>query len=132
MNNKPYYSRSYCTCNFTSEYYFIQILFLSICRKYIGIFDAVSRFGHHIGYGFAPFFVVVGFLVPGGILFGAIDFDQDKPRRIILLLEDIEASNAGFLTAMKSIFDGSGSERFNLIRFDMHKNMNNQHCDPLS
>lgn len=68
-----------------------------------------------------------GLLMPGRIIRCAVDLQQDKARRIILLLDEIKAGNAGLFQAAAGIFNGGCLECLDLIRFDMGKNMDYIH-----
>jgi hypothetical protein len=67
------------------------------------------------------------FFMPGRIVRCAIDFHQHKPRRIILLLDEVKPGNARFLYAVAGIFNTGGPEGFYLIRLNTDKNMDYQH-----
>src|SRR5438552_4579443 len=73
---------------------------ISIFGKDILEFHAAPRFGHHGSDGITPNLVVFCFLVFRGRIVAAINLDQDEARRIILLLDHIEASNARLFDAI--------------------------------
>lgn len=57
----------------------------------------------------------------------AIDLDENKPRRIILLLNDIEPGHTLFFKARPGIRQRRSFKLFHCFRFDMNMNVNNEH-----
>jgi len=96
-------------------------------RDNVSVFNTCARLGHHILDGITPFLIVRRFLVPGRIIWSAVDFDQDKARRVVLLLEDIESRDTRFLYAVTGVLNGGGPEGFNPIGLNMGKNMDYKH-----
>ena len=66
-------------------------------------------------------------LVERGSLRGAIRFHEHKARRVVLLLNNIETSDAAFTQARPGIFKSRLLEEFHRFRFYMHMNMDDQH-----
>jgi len=74
--------------------------------------------------GRARAMVMCGVLVPRGRLRRAVDLDQDKPRRIIRLLDDTSnPRDAGFLDAEARVLDGwlPGTSA---MKFRLHVHLN--------
>jgi len=105
----------------------LQLTPALLVRERISVFDTGSWFGHHIGNGVTPFLIVCRFLVLGRVIRSAIDLDQYKTRRVILLLDNIKPGNTWFLDAVSSVFKRSGPEGLNLVRLDVRKNMDYKH-----
>jgi hypothetical protein len=57
----------------------------------------------------------------------AINLHQHEPRRVILLLQDVEAQDAGFLQTVARVESGRLLERHDALRFDMDLNVNYEH-----
>ena len=57
----------------------------------------------------------------------SIGFDQDETRRVILLLKNVEARNAGFLHAGVRIRERGLLEGIYVLGFQMDMNMNDKH-----
>ena len=55
----------------------------------------------------------------------AIDFHQDKPGRIIGLLNNVKTGNATFANALARIGKASLFERFDILRFHSNMDMDN-------
>lgn len=98
-----------------------------IIREEIGVFDSGARFGHHKGDGIAPLEIMGGFLVFGGGIRVPVDFDQNEARRVIGLTDEVEASDAGFLDAAASIFEGGFDECLDVFGFDVDVDMDDLH-----
>ena len=70
------------------------------------------------------------FLVRGSGIRIVIHFHQHKARRVILLLDGIEARDARFFQALARIGERRLFEGCNTLRLDMNMNVNNEHgCD---
>ena len=70
------------------------------------------------------------FLVRGGGIRIPINFHQHKARRVILLLDDVEARDARLFQAFPRVGEHRLFESFDALRFDMNMNVNNEHgCD---
>jgi hypothetical protein len=67
------------------------------------------------------------FLVLSRVIGGAIHLHQYEPRRVIGLLNNVEAGHARLLNAAASVCYRSRPKRLNLVRLNMHKNMNYKH-----
>ena len=61
----------------------------------------------------------------------AIDFNEDEPRDVILLLHDIKAQDAWFLDAFARIRQRGRLECLDTLRFDADMDMNNKHGFPI-
>ena len=85
---------------------------------------AVARLGHHWRNRIPPDRVMPCFLVRGGGIRIPINFHQHKARRVILLLDGIEARNARFLQTLARIGKCRLFESLYTVRFDMNMNMN--------
>ena len=68
-----------------------------------------------------------GFFVPRRRASVAICLDEHKARWVVLLLDDIEPSYAGFADAVARIFERGLFESLDALRFDAHMNMDNEH-----
>lgn len=64
-----------------------------------------------------------GFLVLGGRIVSPINLDQHEARRIILLLEDIEARDTRFAEAGFGVLKRGRFETFDTFRFHMDVNV---------
>ena len=49
-------------------------------------------------------------LVARRIVVGVVDLDEDEPRWIVVLLDDVEADDARLLDAVAGVLDGRGPE----------------------
>ena len=58
-----------------------------------------------------------------------INLHEHKPRRVVLLLDNIELCDTGFFQALLRVGNGSPLESFNGFRFDVNMNMNDEHMD---
>jgi len=67
------------------------------------------------------------FLVRGGGVRIPINFHQHKTRRVILLLDDIEAHDARLFQAFPRIGERRLFEGFRALRFDVNMDMNHKH-----
>jgi hypothetical protein len=70
---------------------------------------------------------VGGFFVFGGVGGGAVDFEEDEAGRVVGLLDDIEASDAGFLEGVGGVVDADGFEGIDVLGFDVEKNVDDVH-----
>ena len=70
---------------------------------------------------------MLGFLVRRGSIWCAVRFDEHEPRWVILLLDDIEAGDAGFLNTEPGIFERRLFELGNGFRFYADMNVNDEH-----
>jgi len=105
----------------------LQLIPTCLIREHIIVFDARARLSYHFRYRIAPFLIVRRFLVPGRVFRCAIDFDQDKSGRIVLLLDNIESGNARLLYAMACILKRGHLECLNLIALDVDENVDDKH-----
>jgi hypothetical protein len=91
---------------------------------------AEARFGHHGRNRIPPDRVMPCFFVRGGGVRIPINFHQHKARRLILLLDDVEARDARFFQARARIGERHLFESLHTLRLDMNMNVNNEHgCD---
>jgi hypothetical protein len=84
-----------------------KILFLSppiVIGKDVCVFHAAAGLGHHVAYRIPPLLIMLGLPVPAVILRGSIHLQQHEPGRIVALLKEVEASDAGLTNAVGSIF----------------------------
>jgi len=65
------------------------------------------------------------FLMRCGRVHRPVSFHQDKPGRVILLLDYIKPSDPGFLEACDRIGSGRLLERLNVFWLHPHLDMNN-------
>ena len=86
------------------------------------VFHAGARLDHHIGNCVAPHSIMGGGFVCHGCLDAPVGFDEHEPGRIILLLEQVETGDAGFLEALAGVSERGLPEGFHTIRFHMHSN----------
>ena len=71
-----------------------------------------------------------GFLVRGSGLGVAINFHQYETSRVVLLLDDIEARDAGFFQTFARVGERGLCESFDALRLDANMDVNNEHgCD---
>jgi hypothetical protein len=68
-----------------------------------------------------------GFFVCRRSIGRAVSFDEHEPRWVILLLDDIEAGDAGFLEAEPGIFERRLFEFGDGFKFYADMNVNNEH-----
>lgn len=92
------------------------------------VFHAGARFSHHAGHCIPPRGVVGGRLVRDGRFDTPVNFNEQEPGRIILLLQQIKGGNAGFLNALLCVGEGGLPEGVDAFRFDVDMDMNNQHA----
>jgi hypothetical protein len=90
-------------------------------------FDAVTRFGHHGFHRFTPGEIMLGFLVPSRSFRIPIGFHQHESGWVVLLLDDVESSYAGFLNTVARIFQCGCFKCFHLVFFDVNKYVNDSH-----
>jgi hypothetical protein len=57
---------------------------------------------------------------------GSIDLDEYEPSRVVVVHNDIEASDPRFLDARASVIEGRGDELFDTFGFDAHVNMKDE------
>src|SRR6266571_2325183 len=88
-------------------------------RKDVREFHAGSRFGHHRRDGIPPDLVMFGLLVRSGCLCRAVRLHQHEARGIVLLLKDIEPSDARLFETFAGIGDGRLFESLNALRLYM-------------
>src|ERR1035438_5740080 len=88
---------------------------------------AEARLGHHWRDRIPPDRVMPCFLVRGGGIRIPINFHQHKARRVILLLDGVEARDARFFQALARIGECRLFESLNALRLDMDLDMNNKH-----
>lgn len=99
----------------------------SVGGEEVGVFHARPGLGHHGGDGVAPALVVRRLLVRGRRLGGAIGLDEDKARRVVRLLDDVEPGDAGFDDRLQCILQARGLEGVDAPGFYVNVNMNNEH-----
>ena len=73
---------------------------------------------------------MIGLLVRCRRVRRSVRFYQDKPRRIILLLDDIEPGNPRLLDALPRIRQRCLFKGFHIFRLHLDMHMNNQHTAP--
>src|SRR5437899_7864947 len=88
---------------------------------------APARFRHHWGDGIPPSGIMRSLLMLRRRIGVAIDLDEHKPCRVVLLLDDIEPGDAGFADAVARIFERGLFEGLDAFRFNAHMNMDNKH-----
>src|SRR5581483_9202623 len=94
--------------------------------KYLGALHRDPRLGHHGSHGVTPDLVMPGFLVRGGSLGGAIGFDENEARGIVLVLDDIEAGDARLLDAGGGVGKRGLFESVDAIGFDVNLNVDDE------
>ena len=57
----------------------------------------------------------------------AVDLDQLEPRRIVFLLDDVEASDAGLLHAGAGVGETGLAEEVDSAGYDAHVDVNDHH-----
>ena len=70
---------------------------------------------------------MAGGLVSGGRIGVTIGLNKDEPRRIVLLLNDVEAPNARFLHAFPRVGETGLLKCLNTLRFDVDMDVDNEH-----
>jgi hypothetical protein len=91
-------------------------------REDIAVFNPLAGLSHHFSYSVAPT-GIMGCLFMSSIVFRrAVNLYQDKPGRVFDLLDDVKASNPGFLDAVASVLNRSCSKRVNILWFHMGVN----------
>jgi hypothetical protein len=88
-----------------------------------------AGFGHHGSNGVAPGLVMTGFFVSGGRIGSAISFDEHKTGWIILLLDDVKASDTGFLDALASVGKSGLFEGLDVFGLEMNVNVDDEHIE---
>lgn len=96
-----------------------------ILGKKVAELHALARFGHHWRDRVAPDGIMLGFLMCRCGVGISINLDQHETRRVVLLLDDIEARDAWFFQARTRVGERGLIEGVNALRFDMNMNMNN-------
>lgn len=91
------------------------------------IFNTAARLRHHTGNGVAPGGVVGGLLVFRGCAGGPVGFNENEPGGIILLLEEVELRDAGFLPAGAAVGERGGLEGFHAVGFHVDGNEGDEH-----
>jgi hypothetical protein len=102
-----------------------------LIRKHVGVFEAVARLGHHIGYRITPLPIMCRFLVAISILSPSVDLDQHQAGRVILLLDHIETGYTCFPDTVAGILKRGLREGGHTIRLDMNKDVNDVHDSSL-
>src|SRR5450755_1332125 len=82
----------------------------------------------HVAHRFRPGEVVRGLLMLGGRGGVAIDFVQDESGGVVLLLEEIEAGDAGFFGAVLGVDGGGLLESVDEFGFDARLNDEDVHA----
>ena len=100
---------------------------VGIIGKDVVEFYTRARFGHHWSNGVAPTLVMLCFFMSRGRLYCAIGFDQDESRRIILLLDDVEARDSRFFDTLAGVGERRLFEGFNVFRLETNLNVNDKH-----
>jgi len=77
--------------------------------------------------GFAPAVVVRRGAVLFGVGLRAVDFHQRKARRVVALLEHVEARDARLPGGVARIVERGRLEGFDLVGFDVGENVNDVH-----
>ena len=72
----------------------------------VGVFHARPRLGHPLGHGVSPTCIVGRLLVGRGRLWCAVDLDEHKLRRILMLPDHIKPGDPRFLEARSGILQG--------------------------
>jgi len=98
-----------------------------VAWEHVAEFHAGAWLSHHGGDGVAPKLIVSGLLVCCGRLRRSVDFDEDKPRRIVDLLDDIEAGDAWFPDRLPGVLLARGLEGFDVLRLYVNSDMNDEH-----
>jgi hypothetical protein len=70
---------------------------------------------------------VRGLLVPRRIVRRAVQLDQQKPRRVVVLLDDVEAHDAGLLHAVARILERRGGEGVHGIGLHVDEDVDDEH-----
>ena len=68
-----------------------------------------------------------GLLVARRVVGSAIDLQQHKARRVILLLDHIEADDARLLHAMLRVIERSSFEGLDSVGLDMDEDVDDEH-----
>src|SRR5208282_5495961 len=88
---------------------------------------AETRLGHHRRHRLAPDRIMLRFLVRGGGLGVPINLHQHEPRRIVLLLQNVEAQDTRLQQTQARVEARRLRERLHRIRFDMNMNLDHKH-----
>jgi len=96
-------------------------------RKKRVVFHAPARLGHHGLYGVAPREVVRGLLVTRRVRGRAVDLDEKEPRRVAVLLHDIEAYDARFLHAVARVLERGGPESVDGVGLYVNEDVDDDH-----
>src|SRR6266511_5332337 len=105
----------------------LHYLQIFVAGKDVCIFDSLSGFSHHRHDLITPALVMSCLFMNGRSLHCFIDFDQDKLRWVICLLDHLKARNPCFLHAIAGILNGCLLESFDEFRFDTYMNKDNLH-----
>lgn len=68
-----------------------------------------------------------GFLVGDGGFLGAVDFDEEEVGGVGVVLEDVEAGDAGFEDAVGRVFDRGGLEGIDVGGVDVDVDVDDEH-----
>ena len=101
-------------------------------REDVGEFDTGARGGHHVSDGVTPGGVMGGLFVGEGIAGGAVDFNEEEVGGLIVLLEEVEAGDAGLMQAGAGVGDGGVFERLDVFGLDGDMDMNDEHRNSLN
>jgi len=68
----------------------------------------------------------------GGRFDAPVNLNEQEPGRVLLLLQQIKGGDAGFLQTKPRIGEGGLAKGFDVFRFNVDMDMNNQHTGQLS
>src|ERR1041385_207375 len=99
----------------------------AIARLDVAVPRARTRCHQHLRGLLVPLQVVRGFLVLHGRLGVAVDLVEHETRRVLLLLEKIEARDSRLLRALGRVDPGGGDKCIDEFRLDVSLNDENEH-----
>jgi hypothetical protein len=92
-------------------------------------FYAGPRLGHHIRDSIPPGLVMLCRFVRGRCFVGSISFNENKSRRVILLLQEIESKNSRLFQAFARVDNCCRLKRLDRVGLDPNVNMNQKHFE---
>lgn len=73
-----------------------------------------------------------GRLVLGWRVRGPVNLDEHEARRVVLLLDDVEAGDAGFLDAVAGVVERGGLEGCDAISLHVDVDVDDEHAGNLA
>src|SRR3990172_2749781 len=98
-----------------------------IVREDVVVHRARPGLGHHLPCGLLPGLVVGGLAMLRRIVGRAIDLDQDEPRRVVVLLDDVETRDPRLAHAVAGVLDGRGTEGLHRFGPNVDENVHDVH-----